>query len=531
MAREPSNGRAKHRDDVADCRNLLRDFRDPQRLRRNPLASAVFEFVPEALERRLLLEGLITNALGRLDARSRAIIERCDLGRELFADVATDLGLSERHLYRERRRILVQLAAVIRDSSKRPISDQFDATLSLDGQLRISRVLEDNGDRATARSIVEGLITCSTDSDQRLRLFLELAQLYARGRDFELSEKYVKHAEASCQESALSKFLFAEILVTRAMILEESGRGTAVAKFAALAANAVRETGAYRYDPIATKTLLEALFLCARSYASSGNTADLAHVCREAADIINFLQRSDPELQVELLFANGLRDRFVNYDLRSARSYFYQAANVARDAGLTLCSISCLTNVAQTYWAANEPLKAIAALEQILPIVRSIGDADSIVRVIVDLASARIDLRQYEQARGLLDEANALQAPHQSLQGSTLRVNAMLALAYKNFKRCLEMARGADELFSKLGKRRLVGAPKLLQAQAFMAMGERRAALRSISNAIAVLESTGARSDLAQAYGILGELTSDEKYASVANGLYDTERDGRRLDR
>src|ERR1700735_4500377 len=135
----------RERDVTLECRNLLRSLRNPEGLGRNALASEVFPLIGWGPDQHFVLSDLVSRALQRLEPQDRAIVQRCDINEEPFAEVAQGLGISERHLYRKRRPILERLAEAIVEGSRDVSRIYVEAASSICSQLRTSRVLEENG--------------------------------------------------------------------------------------------------------------------------------------------------------------------------------------------------------------------------------------------------------------------------------------------------------------------------------------------------------------------------------------------------
>lgn len=506
---------------AAECRNLLRESKNPDRLRHNTLAQAVLAFTSRPWERQLLLEDVVSRALAHLRPRERAIVQRCDIDREAFIDVARELGISRRHLFRERRRTLERVARFVQSFQKEKAIAQVQAVVSFDGHLRTSRVLEENGDGKTAADIIDRLAGECSDPERQSTLFLKLAELHGRAGRFVHAQEYIALAEVTAnglrREDA--PLLPARILVTRASVAEESGLGVDVAALAAQAANIVRNVNTYRYDREAATVLLESLLLGARSHAACGRRDDLARACNEATEMFALVQNPDENSQMDLLFAVHLRELFCNNDFAAARTALSRAANIARSAGYTLTSMQHIRDLAALFRIQREPSKAVETLTDIVPIVRGLGHTTALIDVLVELANSYLDLGQCKHAQPLLVEASELRSEHKSLAGTLLRALARVSLRLKKPGEALEVARGAETLFAALGKTRLVGPALRLQAQALSALGQRKAAIRTVSHAIEIIGTTNTSAALGHAYDVLGRITGDDRYFSKAQVL------------
>jgi tetratricopeptide (TPR) repeat protein len=99
--------RAVDRSQLSSFRRLLRDVRNPSRLRANPLATRISCADPERLADSI--ERALNVSLYRLPARLHAIVAGYDLARDSVSAVCKALALSRRQFYRDHRAALLQL--------------------------------------------------------------------------------------------------------------------------------------------------------------------------------------------------------------------------------------------------------------------------------------------------------------------------------------------------------------------------------------------------------------------------------------
>ena len=155
---------------LRECRALFRHLAHPRRLTKNALAARIWVAAglgPETADE-AQLTGCLQTALQRLLhgllPAQRLIVERCDLEGERNIDVASQLHISVRHLYRQRASAFSAIArqfeaAEVLFSARLPPA----ALDALELQLRLARGLEQNGQWATAAEILERL--CHDVSD------------------------------------------------------------------------------------------------------------------------------------------------------------------------------------------------------------------------------------------------------------------------------------------------------------------------------------------------------------------------------
>ncbi|HEY6327447.1 MAG TPA: hypothetical protein VIW73_13165 [Candidatus Cybelea sp.] len=486
---------------VAECRELLRHFRTPTLLRHNALAQAVLAAAHSSTERNNLLGSVISTALLKLEARERAIIERCDVDRENFEVAARDLGISARHLYRERRRVLEKLSPLLRESAAITIRARSRTGGSLESQLRICRTLEENGAGDLASRMIEHLAGEAPDAEQQVHSLLSIAELHARAGRFTTACEHLNTAgRFANDEHEPSLRVAAQLRVTRAYIFDECGRGQAtVLKSAQAARQLLRGNDSYRYDSVKATLLLKALLLCGLSYFAMALPMELGEASEDAAEVYGLLRCPDEEAQMALLFLTSLSSFLCEHNVEQAITFLSEAANIARGCGFTLESIRHQTNLASYYRVQRRPDVAAEMLMSLLPLARDLRNDNVLMAIEVDLANSFVDLHQYERAEALLVEASKVRTENESLRASLLRTSARVHLATKQFQLALDDARVSEVVFAALGKTRLIATPLRLQAAALVKLGDRRSARSILSSAMATPPRTNTQSVLEEA--------------------------------
>lgn len=490
---------------ITECRALLRYFRTPDRLRYNSLASAIMAAATSAAERGLFLEAVIEAALSHLGPRERVIVQRCGIEREPFSDVARDLGISERHLYREHHRILSCLVRIIDEAPRPMLHAKLKISSCVDEEIRTSRNLEENGADVAAASMIERLIKELPEETAKCRLLLRLAELHARSGRFTLSRDLVDTVIGRLAES--DDVLRAECYVTRAYVFDECGQGETVVTHSALdAARILRKASTYRFDEHSARTLTMALILAGMSYAKSGKFDRLAGSTAEVSQILPLIRRPDEDLLMAIFALTAHYECLCNFDIDAASGAFTKAANVARGAGFTLSSIVNLINNVNVRRSSEQSLADLRTITHLYEVARDLGNENVLLLALVELANLHVTFGDTEKAQQALIEASTLHVENASLRAAMLRTCAKVAISLKEFEVGLGYARTAESMFAAQGKSRLVGTPLRLQAEALLGLGDRKAAYRAISGAIDALSSRSGSQVLRQAYGVLNRI-------------------------
>jgi tetratricopeptide (TPR) repeat protein len=518
---------------AAQCRQLIRNCGTPHRLHSNRLAQTLLERVGGDRPARNTLEELLERALSRVSTRERGIIRRCDIDGELHARVAKELGISERHLYRQRQRILQKIAALLLDPPSEGTRIGINAVDSIEQLIRTSRVLEENGAHAVAAEIIEKRAGESVDALERSRLFLHLASLHARSgllaRADESLSTALRHAG---HDPRRDRVLDAEMALTHATVLEEAAKGEPlVAELAEESIGLVRSSDSVRYDPMAAGILVKALSLRALVACFSGDFARLHTTASEICNIQPLLSEGDPDSQMAALYAQGLANLLCENNLNAALHSVGRAMQIAQGAGLSISSIMLAVDLASLYRVRRKADEAIAMLTPRLDVARALGNQKTLVACLIELAGAHIDVRDYLRARHLIDEAGALAEGNRALYAAFLKVSSAVHLGMKHFDEAFEESRAAAVAYAQLGKLRLVGTSLRYQADALISMGDRRGALSAIRGAVDALEAMSPRGELASAYTLLGRISGNARHLDTARKLREVSTNTGKRDR
>jgi tetratricopeptide (TPR) repeat protein len=506
---------------TAQCRQLVRNIATPGRLRSNQLARAILDRAPAECDAPAALKEAIALALDRLSARDRRIIERCDLDREVLALVAAELRISERHLYRERQRIFERLAVVLLAApGKRP--EIFVETIdSIEQLVKTSRALEENGACTVAAEVLERRALESADPLERTRLFLRLAELHARsGSTAQADESLEMALRNAAQIAQRPRLVDAEVALTRAHVLEAGGEAQPlVLELSNRSIQLIRSAQSAHYDHAAAGVLVRALALRAQAASFVGDLEMARGTTAEMRGALANLHHADADSRMAALFAEFLTKALCDNDLDASADCLGHAMQIAQDSGLSVSSILLAVNLASLYRLRHDPGRAAAILASRLEVARVLGNRRVLPALLIELASAHLDLHDYRRAKQILAEAIDLVDGNRTLQAPYFRVSAATSIRMRLVGDALESSRAAGRAYESLGKSRLVGSSLKLQAEALLLTGDRRAALAAIRNAIDALSNGSHRSALASAYAVMGRISGNFKHLETARQL------------
>jgi hypothetical protein len=158
------------------------------RLCNNPLLGV---YSPE--KARLLVEA----ALDRLPPRARSIIARCDLAGEPNKNVAGDLGISERHFYRERRAAVTSLCDAIDKVNRKTASSGGVDVNPNDAVLACANALRNAGRTQEAIALLEKTLSGTAWPLRKVRLSIRLAELFCENDQLTRVAEFLKSIDES----------------------------------------------------------------------------------------------------------------------------------------------------------------------------------------------------------------------------------------------------------------------------------------------------------------------------------------------
>jgi tetratricopeptide (TPR) repeat protein len=177
----------------AELKELLRNVDTPLRLRGNRFLGG-----------RLPADArpLVEQALGELPPQWRVIVVRCDLAAELHTTVAHELGISTRHLYRQRNNALTLLCEILESvslssSGLRTVAESTtQAAADPDDIVRATaNFLFTSGREREATAFLEQALVESGDDRWRFGIALVLSEFWSRAFELEKARDALSSAQ------------------------------------------------------------------------------------------------------------------------------------------------------------------------------------------------------------------------------------------------------------------------------------------------------------------------------------------------
>ncbi len=306
------------RSPYAATRHLLRHIRDARELRRNPLATS--EFAGRTLDEALhAIAGRVDNALLTIDnARHVAILIRVDAERHSPRHVATDLGLSTRQFYRERRLAHRDFYAAYLHAARAVAAVESDFATRL---LARATSLADSGETDSANAIFEDLVSSGIDAAITCDALRRLASMEVWNHRFDRAHEHLDAgreilARGSVQDGR--REALQDGLVAASLILRWFAEGPA----------AVARELRHRHLPQGERTMLARAAAALRNGESPQAAGLLQNVLSHRPAV------SAPDVEIDLLTFQAEFANFAFSDPSRGEELFSRAAALASDHGL-----------------------------------------------------------------------------------------------------------------------------------------------------------------------------------------------------
>ena len=453
---------------------------------------------------------VVEEALAVLPDRSRTILARCDLAKERHAAVAAQLGISERHFYRERRKAILALSEALAALPRRATPIRPSDADPVDASFACAVALCNVGRARDAIDVLDRTLAATASPQARARIALRLATLCCDIGNFDRASSYARFAQRETHER-LRRLQAATVrarIALRRGEVENASRELepVVGSLKALAPAAEIERA---------RALVDAHLIA----AEIADHRDAFGIGLEAA-----IEAAGTARLYSLEPALRLRARLTLAHMRmltgtpmpalldhiAADYHFAQKHGLARDCADT-AGLFCVL-----YSYAGKHDRALEFGRKALEIDRLVGADDRVHRYYVAWAFLRGG--NANAARSALGEI--AQGDGDSFDYVVARLIEAESLHLEGRNRdALAIARHAVHTMRRAGSNRGLGSALRVQAEIQGALDEKSSAQRSIDEALSLLGKTGPPYTLAQAYLCSGRLTGNRRHEAAAREM------------
>ncbi|HTD33779.1 MAG TPA: hypothetical protein VK665_08980 [Candidatus Elarobacter sp.] len=496
-------------------RHLLRNLDDPLELRRNPLVRACFDAPPgrhegdpaHALDRvRGMVHASLTRCRERPDhgrahtglGRMHAALLRCEIDKQPLAVVASEMGLSDRQVRRERRAAHDAFLHAFRRAAK----DAPPAAMVRDrAALRIAEATElhELGQSALAMSACEGVAHDAPLAERRIEALCLAAEIDLDGARY--ADASARLAEAGAVLRARDAALEPEV---RALANERldfaawslrtlTGASAGVTTPPPLpVANALAATAREE-----TRRALHARALAAYALQrwEVGDAPRGAEAVRRAQELVGALERARTKERLAVTFAEariiGLRDAEGDYERFLAVEEI--AARRGRPRMLLLARAERIGTELRALGGAERVLERI-----VFPFEPGVRRAMPLALATAACIVAQCE-RDRERAFAAADLAERLLPPRSGMALIARSIRLRLLIDAERLDDARELAQALKNDAERTGNERVRGSAARHLAAIAIAEHRRADAKRHVREALAILERFGTPTALAHA--------------------------------
>jgi hypothetical protein len=469
-------------------RHLLRNLRNARELRRNPLARD--EFAGRTNDEALCsIANRVDAALPPNNARHVAILLRVDAERHDPARVATDLGLSTRQFFRERRRAHDAFYAAYRAGGRAAATVETNFAQRL---LSRAAGLADSGEAESASAILHDIIASGAERAVVCEALLQLAATQTWAHRFDRAR-----ADLAACYLVLSR---EDIETDRRDALDDGAGAIALTlRWFSDGPGSVAPGWDERRAPISERTML----VVAAATLRNGESTRAERLLRDLDGRV--APPAMPDLAVDLVILQGELADFTASNPSLSEDLFARAAALAAAHGLRGRELYARHQLALTRWAHSRNAADRRAYRQLVDAVdRSLPAR---LRSYLTFSSADIELAIGHPQRAL-ESARAAAAVSTS-QYERLSAYGLAAGALVRLGRLGEAASQAT--VAAQGARiealpRVLSLAQRINAQVYLAQGDRRAARAAIEESIEVARRFSSSHALALAQALWGRI-------------------------
>ncbi|HEX3672514.1 MAG TPA: hypothetical protein VHT92_12495 [Candidatus Cybelea sp.] len=480
-------------------RHLLRNLGKPKALRKNPLACDAFDRsgdadALDAIARRVdsAFRAMDARARHRDGARHAALLLRVDVQRHDPRDVITDLGYSPRQFHRARRAAHERFFEAYSGTTGGRVLEvdgAFGARL-----LTRAASLADSGETASAVAIFDDIARSGADPALRGEALIRLAESDAWAHRLDRTRIRLNDAAALTATAELSDQRRAQLDGMReavALSLHWFEKGPSAVSHPNGSA-ATRHASSDR-----------AMLVRAAAVLRSGEAALASKLLASLDATASLLQT--PEAAVDLLLLRGELEDFTPDHPLLSEELFTHAAGLARSHGLRGRELYAMHQLALTRWAhtrAPQDRRAYRAL-----VDRMDRTLPPRLRSYLTFSAADVELAIGHPRRALAAAQAAAKLStnrYESFSARGLAAGALLRLGLLG-EAGAQAAIAADAARSE-GHARVLSLAQRINAQAYLAQGNRRAARIAIDESIECARYFASAHALAQAQAVLGRI-------------------------
>lgn len=459
-----------------------------------------------------IAEAEIARLLDRLapDTLERSVFELAEILRVPFKNIAAQLGVSERHLYRLRIAMLEQLAAGDTPAFVQPVSPP-----ALQ-QLELARTLLRYGHAQSAQTVVSRLLESDMPPDHGVQALTVLATAQSDQECYDQAQRTLHEARmcAAHLEPERKAFAYRTIAMADAYIPYRDGASDRAVELTEAALGSCDETFG---DAIEAREYIRALIFLAVQHEELGSPRR-GLACLEKAHrlLTRFPVPPSAELAQMFIHRAFARAALPNESER-ARSDAEEALRVAQWHGLQFEEVWANLALGMLSDMAGKPKEGLSFVHHAVALGSSVLDGDPLIRTLFITARLEGASGNGDAALERLHVARPLAQNHGLLRGILEVADARARRHRGEVDKTIAASSRAIDALEGRALTHYLGIPYLSRAIALSKLGVDNSS--DVERAVYYLDRGGALVDKAAAFELSYRLTRNRKDLQQARDL------------
>jgi hypothetical protein len=448
--------------------------------------------------------------LKRRAQRHFQIVVRCDAGGEPQKVVASDLGISVRHLRRERLSAQTRIVEVLWAEANSPVSVSLDVALL---ELAICRQLWEAGDSKASSDNLIAIASNASSIRHRIRAIVDLTDVLIQQGQVSAVQKIVSHASATIANSPIGsadrEICSSWIDLAQSRIEFASGNQQAGQALERAAISVMAAAGAGR-DILEREVLARSLLARAKRRNVwgdfEGSRRDLSAIEGISAETFPL----PPSFVVEHLTTVGdVALAVYGYDVNGFTS-LRKALSLAQQHGLGRRAVIAGRTLADMQYLLGERRAAEQLTAKCVEAAVALGMSDMIIEVALDAAELATLRRDWQGAQPYLDLASA-QSPAGTSAIRLQVVEADCLLLAGKAALALRHAQSANEAAAAIDNQRLRGTALRTIVEAQFALN-RVQVVETLYEMLATLQAHGSKGSLMLGLAVSARVSEEPRF-------------------
>jgi tetratricopeptide (TPR) repeat protein len=475
--------------EIRVVRELLRQLGASERLRRDPVASPYVAPREHETDHTVLTplgEELVRSVIGDLPSRSRIVLERTELLGQSVAEVARELAISERQVYRDRALALQRLADCL-SSQRSSLQTPAQVRPRIDAALSLASMLEQVGQFDRAAAILSEIAASATDSRERASAYCVLARLALEQGSTSAARSHAELAISSAIASDGDILAHCEADSLLGAIALTHGRSEAAALMLRRSCTGLRSLLYGPQHDRSAEALARALLLLSQSYDWSGAFEKSRDAADEARLRLHEMSQTNALLSLEARIRMAMCSHFIGENVHHWESELRACYETAIKNGFILLGLDVAAALATFYKLSGATGQALELLEALATVCKNVAPCRTKAVYYASFATLLSHNGNVQLAESMLDAFRSSVPLQPDLEALFYLIATRTKLAAGSPVDAIDASTKAQLILSELGRTGLIGVTLQLRSVALSALGRHREAFQAARDAVDAL--------------------------------------------